>query len=194
MCKANCTYGCGLPCHRQAEGDHGNYHTCGRGPNPAKNGCPGLIERNAKREREEKERELKYRQEFLEANKPKREKLNAMLDKFLSEPRLDGNGWAPVTDGDVEDLNEIFNLIEEMKCDRDADGDSTLELEVVNRVTHERMSFRPVPYAEWKMRDTKGASDWEVLKVAEFNLALAQDRFEKAFRLYRMHLEDKKNE
>lgn len=93
------------------------------------------------------------------------------IDKFL-EKRVesDGRGWAPVSKEDFRTLADIIGKLIEAKWGRDADGDLPVEFDLVNRTTHNRLHYRPMPYY-W----VSGNQDTlqEAIRMANVNLGLA---------------------
>lgn len=60
--------------------------------------------------------------------------LNNKIDSFLSGYRESQDGeYADVTDQDMSDLGDIINLLIELKCESDDDGDRPIEIRLVNR-------------------------------------------------------------
>lgn len=75
--------------------------------------------------------------------------LDNLIDRFLEDHRESHRGgWAKITPEDVTLLWEIVHELVELKCDADADGDYPVEVHLVNRRTHERMHYSPIPYRE----------------------------------------------
>jgi len=76
--------------------------------------------------------------------------LETLLADFLAEHREGdgGGGWAEITPDDVDKLRGILNLLIELKCDKDADGDYPIEARLINRRVNERLSYWALPYRE----------------------------------------------
>lgn len=69
------------------------------------------------------------------------------LEAFLANKRRSrGGGWADVTEADMVQLQDLIQNIIDAKCGLDADGDQTIEFQLINRNTHRGVQFYPVPY------------------------------------------------
>lgn len=77
-----------------------------------------------------------------------KKKLFESLEAFLETkvPCGSGGGWAKVSDEEFEKLYELFYGIVEAKYSKDADGDIPIQVKLVNRNTHEKLHYFPVPY------------------------------------------------
>lgn len=124
-----------------------------------------------------------------------RKNLDALLDNFLTETRRsERGGWAEVTSKDIADLDKIIGAIVDLKCERDSDGDQTINWDLTNRVTHLRVPFRPLPYGPPLFeRDRRGLTSEQILKqardvmgVARLNLSLAQSSFNQNFQMWEL--------
>lgn len=73
-------------------------------------------------------------------------KTQKLIDKFLAERRTSDGGYAPVTEDDLNLLYQVVDSLLLEKLQEDPDGDLPVEIRIVNRHTHERMHYRPVPY------------------------------------------------
>lgn len=79
-----------------------------------------------------------------------------LIEKFLRNHReSDGGGWAPVTGEDWEDLHNVIDKLVELKWDPDCDNDLPIEFQLINRNTHHRMAYTPVPYSS-RIRELEG--------------------------------------
>lgn len=75
-------------------------------------------------------------------------KTQELIEQFLSEKRRSNRGgWAEVTDKDIKLLDDIICQLVKSKCEPDADGDYPIQVKLINRRTHERLHFLPVPYS-----------------------------------------------
>lgn len=74
-------------------------------------------------------------------------RVNDLVSTFLRQQRgiLD-DGWAEVTDDDLLLLNGIITQLLVEKFQEDADGDLPVEFSIINRRTHKKMHYLPVPY------------------------------------------------
>jgi len=102
-----------------------------------------------------------------------------MIDRFLEDRRESHRGgWAKVTPEDVTLLREIVHELIELKCELDADGDLPIEVNLVNRRTHERLHYSAVPYREQRKDD--GSVEIipfpDMLRVLTGHVSMAADR------------------
>jgi len=115
--------------------------------------------------------------------------LKEMIEVFLQDKcESDGGGWAEVTDSDIMLLGLIIETLVDAKCDRDADGDRTIEHRLINRRFNQRNSFWDLPY------ETHNPMD--MLRMCRDNLSRAMEDLTKAFGVfeYTKMLEEKKRE
>jgi hypothetical protein len=104
-------------------------------------------------------------------------RLKKMIAQFLSEKRKIGsNGWADVTAQDITSLENIVCQLIRDKCEADTDGDRPIEVTIVNRITHDRLDYEPIPRG-----DSGIGAEEEALDVAECNMAIAVERFRGAY-------------
>ena len=69
-----------------------------------------------------------------------------LLD-WLSKPKIDSEGgYAKVSDSDFGELADLIRVLIQARWGEDEDGDLPIEFTLVNRTTHYRLRFRPVPY------------------------------------------------
>lgn len=105
--------------------------------------------------------------------------LNSKIDAFLKERRRSrGGGWAEVTEEDIQDLDEIIGLLVDLKSDRDADNDQTIQWSLVNRRVQEGCPFTAPPYSHNDIEDH--------LAAVELNFEIAFDRYQLARRLAKL--------
>ena len=113
-------------------------------------------------------------------------RLGDLIDSFLEDRRESfGGGWAQITPEDVDQLREIIRWLIELKCDRDADGDLPIECKLVNRRTHERLHYYPIPYREQRNDDGNVGHTYtrmELMHLMLSNLSHASDRLTTEFR------------
>lgn len=94
------------------------------------------------------------------------QRLSKRIDKFLNEKRKSTQGgWADVKPNDLSELEGIVQDLIKSKFQPDSDGSYPVETIFVNRQTHERMHYQPVPYSH---KDPTGAAD-----TALFNLKIS---------------------
>ena len=96
----------------------------------------------------------------------------AELDKFLSSPKptVSSSGWPNIKSCDFIALYELFYAIVDAKWGTDCDGDSPVQVRVVDRNTHKLMHYQPVPYQDFCADNF--ASD-KVLRAVALNSELA---------------------
>lgn len=108
--------------------------------------------------------------------------LQQSIFDFLRERRESkGGGWAQVTTADVEQLQNIIGNLLVLKCELDADGDLPIEVTIVNRRTHQRLQFSPVPYGRL-LGD--GGDDEKRMHVALRNLREASEEARMAIDIF----------
>jgi hypothetical protein len=122
-----------------------------------------------------------------------KERVLANIELYLSERRESvRGGWAQITKGDMELLDKIIRGLVAAKCCKDADGDVPVEWTLVNRRTHERLGFIPVPY---DFCDATPTSDEKLANEAKdlhhYNLRVAWGRFDQACRMVEHHQNDR---
>lgn len=67
--------------------------------------------------------------------------------RWLSKPRIKSEGgYAPVDRESLFELDALISLLIKARWEGDEDGDLPIEYTLVNRTTHHRLHFRPVPY------------------------------------------------
>lgn len=103
-------------------------------------------------------------------------KLDDLIAKFLSNkvkiaPR---NERADADPKDVKDLQEIIRLLCEKKWEASYDGFIPVQVDLVNRSTHEAFHYEPQPY----IQDNDEAQEYqtnfeEKMRIATMNLNLA---------------------
>jgi hypothetical protein len=74
--------------------------------------------------------------------------IHDLVDTFLAERRKSEGGWAEITNDDIQQLEKIVLSLVKAKCQADPDGDYPIQFRIVNRRTHEHLSFQAVPYLE----------------------------------------------
>lgn len=118
-------------------------------------------------------------------DKPTRAELNAAIDAFLKDPRKSsrGGGWAEIQPGDVDQLDAIIEKLIRLKSEEDADGDLTIEWQILDRQRFQKSQFDPVPYKH----GFKNKGDGQDLKAFEehysrvtYNLSVAMSEFKNA--------------
>lgn len=80
-------------------------------------------------------------------------------------------GWAEVSDKDMDDLESIIDGLIDLKCDLDADGDSTIRFQLINRRKTQSLSYRPLPYY-WTMDTAKEMKPARELALYNLNIAM----------------------
>ena len=75
-----------------------------------------------------------------------KKKTRELLDKFLADRRKSDGGYALVEKSDIDLFYRLIYALIEEKWQNDCDGDYPVEVKIINRRTHERMHYLPVPY------------------------------------------------
>lgn len=106
-----------------------------------------------------------------------REELQKAIDLFLANRReSDSGGYAPVLNRDIELLHHIIEKLVELKFQPDCDNDYPIEWDVIDRNTHHRSHFFPIPYYH-QVRDLKGVEkaelqlEYHTAVMTNFNMA-----------------------
>lgn len=101
-----------------------------------------------------------------------RKALLQKIGSFLADRRKSRGGWAEITDRDVEILQEIIQELIEAKCEPDPDGGLPIDFILVNRFTHERIRYEPIP----NIKQPESLRDLEpAFEVAMHNLSMAHN-------------------
>lgn len=78
---------------------------------------------------------------------------------WLRGPKIDSDGgYAKVSDADFGELADLIHVLVKARWGEDEDGDLPVEVTLVNRTTHKRLLFVPVPYG-WSGHDDGIPSD-----------------------------------
>ena len=76
--------------------------------------------------------------------------MSDVRDRFLSwfsKPKVKSDGgYAKVSDAEFAELADLIHVLIEARWGSDEDGDLPIEFALVNRTTHHRLHFMPVPY------------------------------------------------
>ena len=112
------------------------------------------------------------------SNKASKKKLFEKIDEFLAvrKESSQGGGWAPVGPNEVEELYEIFKTIVDLKYETDADGDTPIDIDVLDRTRFEpHHSYLALPY----MHKAKTVEDVdEIISSASCNANTAMSRLD----------------
>src|SRR5258705_3649918 len=88
------------------------------------------------------------------------------------------------------DLKPILTLAKKLGG-HDEEQDDRLELTIVDRSTHRRLHYLPVPYdfpkgifTPEELEKAESNALWEALKIADINRRIAEQEFDVLFRLY----------
>lgn len=73
-------------------------------------------------------------------------RIHNLVDEFLRVRRNSDGGWAQVTSTDLLFLNGIITQLLVEKFQEDSDGDLPVEFNIINRNTHQKVHYLPVPY------------------------------------------------
>lgn len=116
---------------------------------------------------------------MAKVTKVQRVKVEKALNKFLAERRISDGGYAPVTDEDMKQLDDLMYELVQAKCGADPDGDRPIECTLVNRKTHERLHYFPIPYGH-KLKNFEAMRNRISLLMT--NLDMAQEAVSKMMR------------
>lgn len=105
-----------------------------------------------------------------------------IVDAFLKEHRKSAGGYAPVTEKDLEQLQQLFDQLQQHKFERDPDGDFPLRFLVIDRTKYEAFHYAPVPHLEHKDSGVEFISKARQ-RVLSLNLALAAGAIDHMFKL-----------
>jgi len=84
----------------------------------------------------------KNREDVLEGIQQK------VADFCVDQRVSDDTGWAKVTDTDIDNLSDIIQDLIIIKCERDVDGDLSVEFDLINRRKFRRiLYFNKVRYS-----------------------------------------------
>ncbi len=107
-------------------------------------------------------------------------KAHELLEQFLGTPdhpkfnESDG-GYAPCSKEEQLEFYKLLNAIIEAKFAPDCDGDLPIEYTIVNRNTHERLHFLPMPYYFDADRDQL----LKALRIANVNAGLGRSEVDR---------------
>jgi len=111
-----------------------------------------------------------------------RKTLDRLIDRFLAEKRKSDGGYAPVTEQDWSQLNEIIDTLVMLKWSPDPDGDWPIDWKLIDRTQYEPMHYHPVPY------DHKTVAKLERLSTVAMNATIATDELNTSIRLLQLDL------
>lgn len=130
--------------------------------------------------------------------------IEAMLSKFLEERvESDCGDWPNITNEHMEQLQSLIQSIIDTKFERDADGKAGVEFKLVNRKTHEKLSYVPVPYSFKNPNDSTeavlvqylpGTNQWTHFDAVHLNYKLASGQLNTALDLQRDYLNVRRQE
>jgi len=106
-------------------------------------------------------------------------KMDKCIQKFLRNRRESNGGWAKITEQDVMDLRDIINLLIDLKCEKDPDGDLPIEYILINR----RKEYLPHFYCIQYDDDTLDQL-FAVMEKKYFNLFIAQSDLDTTMRIW----------
>jgi len=109
-------------------------------------------------------------------------KMDKGIQKFLRNRRESYGGWAEITEQDVMDLRDIINLLIDLKCEKDVDGDLPIEYILINRIKEYLPHFRPIQYD-----DNTPDQLFAVMERKYFNLFVAQNDFDSTMKTWQYH-------
>jgi hypothetical protein len=73
-------------------------------------------------------------------------KLQAKIEKFLADKKKSSGGWAPVDDGEIEELENIVYALIEAKYEKDPDGDLPVSAHLTDRTRFKLPVILPIPH------------------------------------------------
>lgn len=119
--------------------------------------------------------------------------LENKINKFLSERRNSvGGGWAQITSQDVLSLYDIIDLLIQEKCEKDADGDLPIEFKLINRRTHEKLRFSPIPYYGVSSKEEDSPEKMDLIQEElMYNLTRATSELDQFYRHQRFLKQEK---
>lgn len=111
-------------------------------------------------------------------------KLIQRIDAFLAVRKKSDGGFAPVTETEMEELDEIVGGLIAAKYEKDPDGDLPVRYKLLDRTRYDPDHYVPVA-------STVRAKDWqeyiEPLADAMTNVRIATDRADILMRCMREH-------
>jgi len=110
-----------------------------------------------------------------------KQKLHALIDKFLKERKKSTGGYAPVSQEEIDTLCNIVQSLIELKYQPDPDGDVPVEFTIVDRTQYERLGYGPIPYID------KANTEKEQLlavELAHMNMDIANEAFRRTMQHY----------
>lgn len=122
------------------------------------------------------------------------------LEAFLcpQEKRKSTGGYAPVEDGDMNDLAQILRMLIERKWETDPDGDRPVDWELIDRTKYEPMPYRrQIPYRHHdEGLDPIGKEELasEVLEACITNAQSAMQRLNTEARILQSHRLDRQKQ
>jgi len=108
-------------------------------------------------------------------------KLIARIEEFLRVEKVsETGGYAPVDSKEIQEIDEIFNVILELKFMADCDGDLPVEVDVLNRSVFEtNTGDLPIPYMH-KAKTVESID--EIISIACCNASSAMTRLNQIIR------------
>lgn len=73
-------------------------------------------------------------------------KLQAKIEKFLAGKKKSAGGWAPVDEGEIEELENIVYALIEAKYEKDPDGDLPVSAHLTDRTRFKLPVILPIPH------------------------------------------------
>lgn len=112
------------------------------------------------------------------------QELRQRIEDFLQERKSARANWPEVTDEEFFELQEIFSQITDAKFERDCDGDSVIDITVINRRKHRSNPFVPMSHLNFERMTQE--EKFHVLWQAQINLGIASDHLKTAVRMFEM--------
>lgn len=107
------------------------------------------------------------------ANSPKSKKVIGLVKDFLKQTYKAGSVDGDTTEKIMNNLSQIVSLLVEAKIKPDADRSHSIDHILINRVTHEMMHYRPLPYSHLMVSTPEIMK--ERLNMAMMNLNISNE-------------------
>jgi hypothetical protein len=109
-------------------------------------------------------------------------KLQTQIEKFLENKKKSEGGWAPVDEGEIDELSEIVYALIEAKYQRDPDGDLPVSAHLTDRTRFKLPLILPIPHT----RDEAVPDVSAMLEAMSNHLSMAASHSESANTLMRL--------
>jgi hypothetical protein len=109
-------------------------------------------------------------------------KLQTQIEKFLENKKKSAGGFAPVDDGEIDELSEIVYALIEAKYQRDPDGDLPVSAHLTDRTRYKLPFILPIPHT----RDEAVPNVSAMLEAVDHHMSMAASHSESANTLMRL--------